>query len=161
MWRIGIDTPDYVSDDLSGEGANRSGGRWNRPGTAVVYTSSSIALACLETLVHRKSASLPMNRFLVRIDVPDDLWEARQTIASPAVGWDSEPVGRVSLEAGERWARSLSSVILEVPSAIVPEEFNVLINPRHPGAGAVSAVKVRKWLYDLRLLGSADRSGTG
>jgi len=153
LWRIGIDTPDYVSDDLSGEGAKHSGGRWNRPGTAVVYTSTSIALACLETLVHRRSSSLPMNRYLVRIDVPDALWDAREQLASPGVGWDAEPVGRVSLDAGAGWARRLSSAILAVPSAIVPEEFNVLINPAHPDAGAVSAVKVRKWLYDLRLLG--------
>lgn len=153
LWRIGFDTPEYVSEDLSGEGSKRSGGRWNRPGTAVVYASSSIALACLETLVHRKSSGLPMNRYLVRIDVPDVVWDDREELRAPPVGWDAEPVGRVSLDIGERWARGMSSAMLVVPSAIVPEEVNVLINPAHPSTSQVSAVKVRKWLYDVRLLG--------
>ncbi|HVS77374.1 MAG TPA: RES family NAD+ phosphorylase, partial [Steroidobacteraceae bacterium] len=66
IWRIAPDTPDYVSDDLLGKGAERTGGRWNRKGTPMLYCSSTIALACLETLVHLSGGDpVPLNRYLV------------------------------------------------------------------------------------------------
>ena len=61
LWRIGVDTPDYTADDVTGAGAKITGGRWNRKGNAVLYTSTSIALACLETVVHMKSGGLPLS----------------------------------------------------------------------------------------------------
>ena len=76
VWRIATDAPDYTADDLSGEGASRSGGRWNRVGTPVLYASGSIALACLETVVHLRADDLPLNRYLVQIDIPDAVWKA-------------------------------------------------------------------------------------
>jgi RES domain-containing protein len=154
LWRIATDTPDYTADDLSGEGAKRSGGRWNRAGLAVTYTAGSIALACLETIVHLGAANLPLNRYLVRIDVPDEVW-ARATsldVASVPVGWDALPAGRVSLDLGGAWLIDRTAqALLRVPSVIVPEEANVLINPAHPDARLLVATKVRKWLYDLRV----------
>lgn len=71
VWRIATDTPDFVADDLAGTGARLTGGRWNRPGQPVLYCAASPALACLETLVHLGTGSLPMNRYLVAIDIPD------------------------------------------------------------------------------------------
>lgn len=152
LWRIGTDTPEYAADDLSGAGARRTGGRWNRKGNAVLYTSSSIALACLETIVHLTAARLPYNRYLVRFDVSEDMWNAaRQIDPARLVGWDAEPSGVVSLEAGDRWLASLESALLLVPSVIVPEELNVLINPLHPNAASIKAEKIRKFVYDGRL----------
>jgi RES domain-containing protein len=153
LWRIAADTPDYGADDLSGLGAKKSGGRWNRKGTPLVYASFPIALACLETVVHLGgSFSLPLNRYLVRIDVPEDAWAAR-TVFDPSlhVGWDALPAGLVSLDWGTLWARSASSLVAEVPSIVVLEERNVLINPAHPAAAALVAKKVRRWTYDRRL----------
>ena len=74
-------------------------------------------------------------------------------IADPAklVGWDAEPAGKVSLDWGSLWATGKSSLLAKVPSIIVPEEWNVLINPAHPDFVSVKATKVRKWLYDMRL----------
>src|SRR5437763_13633524 len=69
-WRIAPDTPDYTADDLTGEGARQSGGRWNRVGTPMVYASGSIELACLETIVHLRAGDLPLNRYLVQIELP-------------------------------------------------------------------------------------------
>lgn len=153
LWRIATDAAAYTADDLSGEGAKRSGGRWNVKDIAVVYTSPSQALACLETVVHLNAGALPLNRYLVRIDVPDPCWTAAEVVdlTKLPVGWDAEPPGKVSLDYGSTWIRSNRSPLLIVPSVIVPDETNVLINPSHALASGITAVKVRKWLYDPRL----------
>jgi RES domain-containing protein len=154
-WRIAVDASQYTADELTGAGAKATGGRWNRKGRAVLYTSTSVALACLETVVHSKLGSLPMNRFLVRIDLPLDAWMARDehTARSLPVGWDALPEGRVSLDLGDAWLAAGQSPVMVVPSAIVPEERNVLINPDHPLCRSMKARKLRKWLYDPRLFG--------
>jgi RES domain-containing protein len=154
LWRIGVDTPAYTAEDMSGIGAKHSGGRWNEPGIAALYVAENRALACLETLAHLGSAGLPLNRYLVRIKVPDKIWQAAQCFdaAVPAhIGWDALPSGRVSIGAGTAWLKAGASALLLVPSAIVPEECNVLINPAHPDARHITASKVRKWTYDARL----------
>ena len=151
LWRIAADTPHYGADDLSGKGAERSGGRWNRPGTPMLYSSTSRALACLETMVHLAPTALPLNRYLVELVIPTDAWRAA-TLFDPerAVGWDAEPAGLVSIDWGTAWARSASSLLARVPSVIVPEDVNVLVNPAHPDIRQLSAVKRRRWLYDPR-----------
>ena len=154
LWRIASDTPHYESTDLSGKGAETSGGRWNRPGIPLVYTSTSIALACLETVVHlNATGDLPINRYLVRIEVDDASW-ASMSVAVPArlVGWDAEPAGKVSLGWGDQWLRGKSSLLASVPSVVVPEERNVLVNPAYPPRAGIKATKLRKWLYDTRLV---------
>ncbi len=65
LWRIGTDTRSWQAHDLSGKGAEVTGGRWNAKGTPVVYASEARALACLETLVHLNAGGLPLNRYLV------------------------------------------------------------------------------------------------
>ncbi|HEX9639989.1 MAG TPA: RES family NAD+ phosphorylase [Candidatus Krumholzibacteria bacterium] len=155
VWRIAADTPDYTADDLSGKGAEVAGGRWNRKGTPVVYTSTNIALACLETVVHLNTGGLPLNRYLVEIKIPDAVWGARRVppVSSLPVGWDASPPGLVSLNFGDAWLASKRSTLLQVPSVIIPEENNVLINPLHGSwVGAqIAAVKRRRWLYDARV----------
>lgn len=149
LWRIAATTPKYVADDMSGTGAKNTGGRWNPVGMAVTYSSESIALAVHETVVHMRSGGLPLNRYLVRIDVPDDVWTARQVL-TPPIGWDALPAGMASVQTGEAWLLSKASALAVVPSVIVPEEFNVLINPLHPDATRIVATAVRKWHYDPR-----------
>lgn len=154
LWRIATDTPDYAADDLSGEGARRTGGRWNRPGRAMLYTAGTIALACLETVVHLNGGDLPLNRYLVRIDVPDDLWLGARlmTAQTTPVGWDAVPAGKVSLDVGDSWLTDHAApALLCVPSVIVPEELNVLVNPLHPEAKRLTATKLRRWHYDARM----------
>ena len=152
-WRIGTDTPTYLADDLTGAGAKHTGGRWNTKGNALVYASSSRALACIETIVHLGAGSLPLNRYLVRIDIPDEVWNNSTVLDLPTapVGWDALPEGMVSLNFGNSWLASHASAILLVPSIVVPEEQNVLINPAHPDTATIKATKIRKWHYDARL----------
>ena len=119
----------------------------------MVYTSTTRALACLETVVHLSDDPLPLNRYLVMVSVPASAWAAAAEFdPTELVGWDAEPAGQVSLDWGVGWAKARSTLLVRVPSIIVPEEFNVLINPAHPQASKVKAVKLRKWLYDARLV---------
>jgi RES domain-containing protein len=151
LWRIGTDTQSYLAEDLTGKGAEKTGGRWNKKGTAVLYTSPTIALAALETMVHLGgSMPLPLNRYLVKIEAPEAAWLAAMTLNAP-VGWDAIPPGRVSIDAGTDWCDRKTSLLAFVPSVVVPEETNVLINPRHPQASTLRVTKVRKWTYDVRV----------
>lgn len=153
VYRIGTDTPAYEADDLTGKGAEITGGRWNEKGAAIVYAAENRSLACLETVVHLAAGNLPFNRYLVEISIPDAVWSAAQkeTQASLPVGWDAEPASRASISFGTAWLRSGSSAVLVVPSVIVPEECCVLVNPAHADSASIAAVKSRRWLYDPRL----------
>ena len=153
VWRIGTDTPDYEAHDLSGKGAEKTGGRWNRKGTPMIYTSVTRSLACLETVVHLSSGdALPLNRYLVKIEIPVALWASRAVLdPSIHVGWDAEPASKVSMDWGTTWIHGTTTLLAEVPSVIVPEERNILINPTHPDLAKFTAVKTRKWTYDQRL----------
>ena len=84
IWRIAVDAPNYLADDLSGEGAKRSGGRWNRCGLPVVYCASNVSLCVLETIVHIQTDDLPLNRYLVEVNIPDALWKSRLVLEDPA-----------------------------------------------------------------------------
>lgn len=156
VWRIGVDTPDYGADDTSGTGARLTGGRWNPAGVPMLYCSDTPSLACLETLVHLGATGLPFNRYLVAIDIPDDVWSRRQVMESPtlAIGWDAVPAGLVSIGIGGDWVKGGASAVLLVPSSIVPEDRVILINPLHLDAAGILAKKVRKWTYDPRLRGA-------
>jgi RES domain-containing protein len=150
VWRIAVEAPAYAANDLRGTGAKMTGGRWNTKGTPLVYCATNIALVTLETVHYLRTGGLPYNRYLVRIDVPDAVWNARQILAPLPGGWDAIPAGLASRTAGDAWIRSGTSALFLVPSVIVPDEYNVLVNPFHPDAGALAATTIRRWLYDPR-----------
>lgn len=153
LWRIASDTPQWEAHDLSGRGAEISGGRWNRPGRPMVYCSTSLSLAALETAVHLRAGDLPMNRFVVCIDVPDSVWAWRRirTLDTLPVGWTARPEGKVSLDIGQAWLNAGATALLQVPSVIVPEDHNVLLNPRHADIEKLTSWKLRPWFFDERL----------
>lgn len=150
-WRIAVEAPEYGANDLHGIGAKLSGGRWNSQGRPVVYCASSIALAILEAVCHQRTGSLPFKRYLVRIDIPDSVWRASKTLHPPPAGWDAIPAGLSARLAGDAWLVSASCALLRVPSVVVPEEYNVLINPQHTDTARLSAATLRRWVYDPRL----------
>lgn len=150
LWRIAVEAPSYAANDLSGAGAKITGGRWNSPGTPLIYSATNIALAVIETVLQMRSGSLPFNRYLVEINVPDAVWAAREVLSPLPGGWDAVPSGITSRIAGDRWAASKRSALLLVPSVSVPREFNVLINPLHPDAAAITATTIERWHYDPR-----------
>lgn len=150
LWRIAAETRRYGADDLSGAGAALHPGRWNDDGQPVVYAAPTLAMAVLETAAHIDDAGLPLNRFVVQIDVPDRVWAAR-AVLEPATlppGWAAIPAGRASVRAGAGWLRGAATAILQVPSVIVPEESVALLNPLHPDAKALAARVLRVFDYD-------------
>lgn len=162
VWRIATDTPDYLAGEFAGSGAKLTGGRWNRPGNAVLYCAENPSLACLETIVQLGAGGLPLKRYLVAIDIADRHWAAREERRAEdlPVGWDALPPGKLSLDYGDRWLAQKRSLVLAVPSAIVPEDRVVLINPLHPDAASVKATKLRRWLYDERVKGATVAKST-
>ena len=150
VWRIAVEAPNYTADDLGGAGAKISGGRWNSIGTPLIYTATNIALATIETVLHIRNGGLPFNRFLVRIDIPDDVWGRRLILDPLPGGWDAVPAGMTSRTTGDAWAASGSSALLLVPSVCVPDEYNVLINPLHPDRAYITATTIKRWIYDPR-----------
>ncbi len=153
LWRVASDTPQWLAEDLSGKGAASRGARWNHAGEAVAYASTSVSLAAWETRAHiARGVALPWNRYLVRIDVPDEVWAARALLPRPpATGWDAIPEGLVSRQLGSDWLKAGGTALLAVPSVIIGEEDNVLVNPRHRDAARLQAVKVRRFVYDPRV----------
>ena len=151
LWRIAASTRSYGATDLSGAGAAKEPGRWNTHGEFVVYSAQTAALAVLETAAHVDSGGLPLNRFLVEIDVPASVWNARRSldVSKLDASWASIPAGNESVKAGSAWLKSRSSALLLVPSVIVPEELAVLINPAHAHAARITAKVLRKFEYDL------------
>ncbi len=150
LWRIATETRHYSADDLSGTGAAKSPGRWNADGEPVIYCAPSVAVAVLETAAHIDDGGLPLNRYLVAIEVPKAVWAARAqaTERELPAGWDAIPAGMMSVTFGSEWLRSPRSAVLLVPSVIVPEERIALINPRHRDASALRARKVRRFDYN-------------
>ena len=153
LWRVAADTPLWAADDMAGKGAAHKGARWNHAGEHVTYAATSISLAAWETRAHfGRGARLPWNRYLVRIDVPDAVWAARERLPRPPpIGWDAIPEGLVSRAEGSVWLKRARAALLAVPSVIVNEEDNVLINPAHADAKRIAATKLRRFVYDPRV----------
>jgi RES domain-containing protein len=136
---------------LDGEGARLTGGRWNSAGTAVVYAGTSRSIAALETLAHADPDLLPDDLMLFEIDVPDTV--SAERIDAETLPEDWRAPGHVRcIELGDEWLRGGASAILHVPSAIIPEERNVLIYPSHAGARLVRVVAAAPFTFDPRLL---------
>ncbi len=149
LFRIATETRQYLADDLSGRGAAVSPGRWNEAGQAALYVASSRALAVLETAAHLQTSGLPLNRYLLEIEIDPRIWRKRTRWDPQAlpVGWDAIPAGRSSVQVGADWLAAGKTALLEVPSVVVPEESAVVINPAHPEAQAMKARNVRRFSY--------------
>lgn len=141
-----------LHQELDGEGARRSGGRWNSQGIALVYASETRALAALEYLVHIDVEEVPDDLVLLSIDVPDQLAVERIAAHDLRQGWNRVALSPEWRSMGDSWEKSGTTPILCVPSAPVPEESNYLLSSRHPDAGAVRVINVRSFAFDERLL---------
>lgn len=156
LWRIAAETREYRADDLSGAGAAKSPGRWNKAGQYVLYAAPTIAMAVLETAAHIDDGGLPLNRYLVEITVPDDIWTAREELNTEQLDatWAAIPAGRGSVEPGSDWIKGATAALLVVPSVIVPEESVVVINAKHPDAAGLRARSVRLFDYNRLFRGT-------
>jgi RES domain-containing protein len=147
-WRIARAAAARTAFD--GEGARVHGGRWNSPGTRVVYTAQGASLAALELLVHLEASRLLAAYVLIPVGFDETHVEVLAPERLPA-RWSAYPAPVALQEIGDRWVRSRRSVVLRVPSAVVPLESNFLINPGHPDFAAFSIGKPTRFAFDHRL----------
>ena len=139
----------YLATAWDGEGARRTGGRWNRVGTAVVYASGTLSLALVETLVHLPSGILPAYS-AQRADFDDSLVAILKDADLPP-DWRRDPPPAASRAIGDAWAVAGTSAALRVPSVVVPMEFNYLLNPRHRDFARVTIGPPMPFPFDPRL----------
>lgn len=142
------------SRDLSGKGAELSGGRWNSAGRPAIYTSSSVALSTVEVSVHLPLGIMPNDYVLISIWLPDTSDNAESTITRltklPA-NWRSYPFPKETQQAGDTFLKKGKTLALQVPSAAVTEDYNFIINPLHPDARYVKIEDIRPYEFDQRL----------
>lgn len=141
------------ADDLTGAGARLHGGRWNHKGTPVLYTAGTRSLAILEFLVHLPLGLTPPDLRLVELEIRDD---AGIRDLDPGVlpeDWRTVPPPSALADLGSDWLRGRETAMLRVPSAVVDEERNILVNPDHPDA-VLSILTTQPFPIDPRLLAS-------
>ena len=139
----------HLATAWDGEGARTSGGRWKSVGTAVVYTSATLSLALVETLVHVPSGVLPAYT-AVPIEFDDSLVAVVDTADLPP-NWKDQPAPPETRAIGDSWVGSSKSALLRVPSVVVPSEFNYVVNLRHPDFGRIRIGAPMPFPFDPRL----------
>jgi len=147
-WRIVRE--DHGSTAFDGEGAWRFGGRWNSRGTRTVYTSATLSLAALETLVHL-NPPVAFKYVAIPIEFDEALVETFATSDLPA-DWNEEPPPPSIAEIGDRWVKESRSAVLELPSVIIPAEPNYLLNPAHSDFKRIRIGKPTPFSFDPRLI---------
>jgi RES domain-containing protein len=148
IWRLSKER--YASDAFSGEGARRFGGRWNSPGVPMVYTSTSLALAAIELFVHLDPSQAPLDLVSIAADLPEGEPSLRWEQAQLPPRWWSDALGPVR-SLGDQWARSQKSLSVFAPSVPIRGEWNVLVNPRHPGVAGLIVHPPEPFLFDARM----------
>ena len=147
VWRLAREP---YSRDREGTGAFLAGGRWTPPGTRVLHAASSIALSALEYLVHARKP--PADLVLVAIDLPSGANVERPALDDLPEDWASPLPSEHCQAWGRTWCETGRALALAVPSVIVPEERNYLINVGHTAMRDVALRIVRRFAFDLRLL---------
>ena len=136
---------------FDGEGAGLNGGRWNHPGIRIVYTSGSLSLAALEYFVNLDTDLAPDDLVSITAEIPDDLAVHRLIVADLPDGWQSFPALVALQDLGTTWASQAATAVLAVPSAVIPQEWNYLLNPAHPDFRRIRVHKPQAFLFDPRL----------
>jgi RES domain-containing protein len=135
---------------FSGEGARLYGGRWNSPGTAMVYTAQSQSLAALEMLVHLDSADLLGGYVFFDVIIDESMITAIDPDTLPK-NWRAEPAPRKLQALGDAWVAAGTSLALRVPSSLVPAESNYLLNPKHADFAKLQIGQAVPFRYDARV----------
>jgi RES domain-containing protein len=147
-WRIVPQS--HARDAFDGEGARRYGGRWNSVGTPLIYASEHKSLAALEILVHVDLLRPPFYKAF-SFEYDDGLLERIPLAKMPKL-WREAPPGPATMQIGDEWIRETRSAVLVVPSVIIPEEWNCLLNPTHPDFRKIKIASATDFAFDPRLL---------
>lgn len=143
--------PAPFAADLSGSGARIYGGRWNKKAVPVIYTSESRSLAALEYLVHTSLVDMPAGIKLVSISFPARLTEEPINIHSLPPNWRMAPAPFDLAEIGTQWVTTGKTLLLRVPSVVIPQESNIIFNVAHPDMKYVRVSGTEDFEYDSRL----------
>jgi len=147
-WRI--TRPAHASTAFDGEGARRYGGRWNSIGTPVVYVAESQSLAVLEMIVHL-GADVADQYGVIPVEFEEKYIDVLPANALPR-DWMAEPAPQSTQSVGDNWVAGMHNVLLKVPSKIVRNEYNYVINPNHPAFSKIVIGKPETFVMDSRLL---------
>jgi RES domain-containing protein len=151
VWRIC--KQDHIKTSFSGIGGLKGSARWHHRGHLIVYTSASLSLASLEIWVH-VDARQPIPSYIsVSANIPDDLSIERLPLAALPDDWRGRE-GRdfsVTRKLGTDWLIRRSSAVLQVPSAVIPGEFNYLLNPKHPDFPKIQQGQPAPFKHDARM----------
>lgn len=139
-----------ASKAFDGGGAKRYPGRWNRQGVPLVYTSESLALATLEMLVHLEDWQMMDQYKCIPVDFDENCIQMLTSEEIPA-DWRDNPISPSTRLLGTEWVENQSTPVLKVPSSVIPEENNYLINPDHPDIGELTIGTPRPYNFDPRL----------
>lgn len=139
------------ADDLSGIGAEKFGGRWNSKGNAAVYAAEHLSLSVLEVAVHTTFKQIPSNYRVVQLEVPDDLIMTVLPVADLDENWRTFPSPFSTQQIGDQFLKKKKTAVLKVPSAVVPSEYNVVLNPHHPDFKTIQIKAILPFDFDIRL----------
>lgn len=146
----------HVTTAFDGEGARRYPGRWNHRGVPLVYCATTLSLATLEVLVHTDPDDIPSDLVAIRVRVPTSDVTKLDPARLPA-DWRAFPGPTELRDLGSAWAPSVESVALRVPSAVIPSEDNLLLNPAHPRFSKVRTSEPEPFAFDPRLFTASRR----
>jgi RES domain-containing protein len=136
--------------DLSGEGAKLYGGRWNNKLTPCIYTSESRALALLEYTVNINIDDIPRALSIITLDIPDeDIYELKQS-RLPG-DWRDVPTPSSTKDLGSNLLNEAKNAVIKIPSAIIANEFNYILNPKHPNSKNFKITDIKDFVYDIRI----------
>lgn len=141
----------YARDAFSGDGARLSGGRWNHKGISVIYAAEHLSLSALETFVQMGRREVNSRFVGIPFSYPDTLRIEDLKAGDLPKEWRSTPPGAQTKDVGKKWIEGRKSVILRVPSVVVPQEFNFVINPNHPDFKHLTIGKPVGFSFDPRM----------
>lgn len=148
FWRICRQR--YAAEAASGEGARLVGGRWNRRGVRVVYASTSLALAAVETFVNLEPNLQPNDLVSIEGEIPDELQIGRMDLNVLPADWH-ETRDESLRRFGDEWIQAGATVALLVPSAAIRGEWNVLLNPAHADFPKIRFGSPQPFRFDMRM----------
>jgi RES domain-containing protein len=147
-WRLTQEK--WVSTAFSGKGAELYGGRWNSIGVPVVYLSECLSLAILEEFVHTETFDKHVTYAHIKVEIPDDIVKKFAGRDLPA-DWQQKTIPVSTQRLGTAWAKDMVSALLKVPSVVVPEEHNYIVNPLHPDFGKIRQHAAVTFTFDSRM----------
>jgi len=139
------------ANTLSGKGSAIKGARWNSVGVEIIYTAANRSLAMAEIAVHFTLATLPVDYVMITIFIPDNISFQKIAVKDLPLNWNTFPYPSNTQVIGDRFIADRRYCVLEIPSAVTQGDFNLLINPNHPGFKKIKIIAKEKFPFDKKI----------